>query len=55
MLLDGPCRAVVAWGDCLGWRDKSLMALCVEGHVWRFAAAQFGHKVSNTGLAIVTA
>ena len=30
------------------------MALCVEGHVGRFAAAQFGHKVSNTGLAILT-
>jgi hypothetical protein len=41
-------------GDCLGWCDKSLMALCVAGHVGRFAAAQFGHKVSNTGLAIVT-
>ena len=41
-------------GDCLGWCDKSLMALCVEGHVGRFAAAQFGHKVSNTGLAILT-
>jgi hypothetical protein len=41
-------------GDCLGWCDKYLMALCVEGHVGRFAAAQFGHKVSNTGLAIVT-
>ncbi len=41
-------------GDCLGWCDKTLMSLCVEGHVGRFAAAQFGHKVSNTGLAIVT-
>jgi hypothetical protein len=30
------------------------MALCVEGHVGRFAAAQFGHEISNTGLAIVT-
>jgi hypothetical protein len=41
-------------GDCLGFCDKSLMAICVEGHVGRFAAAQFGHKVSNTGLAVLT-
>ncbi len=41
-------------GDCLGRRDKSLMALCVKGHVGRFAAARFEHKVINTGLAIVT-
>jgi hypothetical protein len=41
-------------GDCGGWCDKSLMAICVEGHVGRFAACQFGHKVSNTGLAILT-
>ena len=41
-------------GDCLGWCDKSLMALCVAGHVGRFANSQFGHKVSNTGLAILT-
>jgi hypothetical protein len=40
--------------DCLGWCDKSLMAFCVCGHVGRFAAAQFGHKVSNTGLAVLT-
>ena len=31
-----------------------MMALCVAGHVGRFAAAQFGHKVSNTGLAVLT-
>ena len=37
-------------GDCLGFCDKSLMAICVGGHVGRFACAQFGHKVSNTGL-----
>jgi hypothetical protein len=30
------------------------MALCVKGHVGQFAAAQFEHKVINTGLAIVT-
>jgi hypothetical protein len=41
-------------GDCLGWCDKSLMALCVGGHVGRFAAARFEHKVINTGLVIVT-
>ncbi len=26
----------------------------VKGHVGRFAAAQYGHKVSNTGLAVLT-
>ena len=31
-----------------------LMAICVEGHVGRFAACHFGHKVSNTGLSILT-
>jgi hypothetical protein len=41
-------------GDCLGWCNKSLMALCVEGHVGRFVAARFEHKIINTGLAIVT-
>jgi hypothetical protein len=30
------------------------MAICVEGHVGRFSATQFGHKVSNTGLAVIT-
>ncbi len=35
--------------DCSEWYDKSLMALCVGGHVGHFAA-QFGHKVSNTVL-----
>ncbi len=44
---DGPA-------DCLGFCDKSLMATCVAGHVGRFSAAQFGHKVSNTGLAVLT-
>ena len=47
-------RAGCGPGDCTGWCDKSLMAICVEGHVGRFACAQFGHKVSNTGLSIVT-
>jgi hypothetical protein len=40
--------------DCLGFCDKSLMAICVAGHVGRFSAAQFGHKISNTGLAVLT-
>jgi hypothetical protein len=38
----------------LEWCDKSLMAPCVGGHVGRFAASQFGHKVSNTGSAVLT-
>ena len=41
-------------GDCLGFCDKSLMASCAAGHVVRFADAQFGHKVSNTELAVLT-
>jgi hypothetical protein len=41
-------------GSCNGFCDKSLMAICVEGHVGRFSATQFGHKVSNTGLAVIT-
>jgi hypothetical protein len=41
-------------GSCTGFCDKSYMAICVEGHVGRFACAQFGHKVSNTGLSILT-
>ena len=41
-------------GDCLGFCDKSLIAFCIGGHVGRFACAQFGHKVSNTGLAVLT-
>ena len=41
-------------GDCLGFCDKSLMAICVAGHVGWFACAQFGHKVSNTRLAVLT-
>jgi hypothetical protein len=41
-------------GSCNGFCDKSLMAICCEGHVGRFSAAQFGHKVSNTGLAVLT-
>ncbi len=40
--------------NCTGYCDKSLLAICVEGHVGRFSAAQFGHKVSNPGLSIVT-
>ena len=41
-------------GDCLGFCDKSFFDISVGGHVGRFAAAQCGHKVSNTGLCILT-
>jgi hypothetical protein len=47
-------RAGCGPGDRTGWRNKLLMAICVEGHVGRFAACHFGHKVSNTGLSILT-
>jgi hypothetical protein len=41
-------------GDCLGVCDKSIFGMCVAGHVARFAVAQFGHKVSNGPLWIIT-
>jgi hypothetical protein len=40
--------------DCLGCCDKAMFGICVEGHVMRFAVAQFGHKVSNGPLWIIT-
>ena len=40
--------------DCLGMCDKSMFGLCIEGHVSRFAVCQFGHKVSNGPLWVVT-
>jgi hypothetical protein len=30
-----------------------MFGICVEGHVMRFAVAQFGHKVSNGPLWII--
>ena len=41
-------------GDCLGLCDKSMFGLCVDGHVSRFAVCQFGHKVSNGPLWVLT-
>mmetsp|Transcript_41001 Transcript_41001/g.85559 ORF Transcript_41001/g.85559 Transcript_41001/m.85559 type:complete len:1077 (-) Transcript_41001:1365-4595(-) len=41
-------------GDCLGLCDKSMFGLCIEGHVSRFAVCQFGHKVSNGPLWVLT-
>ena len=34
--------------------DKSLFGLCVEGNVSRFAVCQFGHRVSNGPLWVLT-
>jgi hypothetical protein len=34
--------------------DKSMFCLCVAGHVGRFAVTQFGHKVSNGPLWVIT-
>jgi hypothetical protein len=34
--------------------DKSMFGLCVAGHVGRFAVTQFGHKVSNGPLWVIT-
>jgi len=47
-------RAGCSPGDCTGLCDKSRLAICVEGHVGRFACTPFGHKDPNTGLAILT-
>ena len=33
--------------NCLGLCDKSMLGICVAGHVGRFAVCQFGHKVLN--------
>ena len=41
-------------GDCLGFCDKSMFGLCIEGNVSRFAVCQFGHKVSNGPLWVLT-
>ena len=34
--------------------DKSMFGMCVAGHVGRFAVCQFGHKVSNGPLWVLT-
>ena len=41
-------------GNCLGMCDKSMFGMCVAGHVGRFAVCQFGHKVSNGPLWVLT-
>ena len=41
-------------GDCLGFCDKSMFGLCVDGQVGRFAVCQFGHTVSNGPLFVLT-
>ena len=41
-------------GDCLGVCDKSMFGICAAGHICRFAVAQFGHKVSNGPLWVIT-
>jgi hypothetical protein len=51
---DAAVHAGCTPGSCNGFCDKFLMAICVEGHVGRLSAAQYGHKVSNTGLSIHT-
>ncbi len=38
-----------AWGFV-----KSMFGMCAAGHVGRFAVTQFGHKVSNGPLWIIT-
>jgi hypothetical protein len=41
-------------GDCLGFCDESMFGMCAAGHVARFAVTQFGHKVSNGPLWVIT-
>ena len=40
--------------NCLGLCDKSMFGMCVAGHVGRFAVCQFGHRVSNGPLWVLT-
>ena len=40
--------------NCLGFCDKSMFGMCAAGHVARFAVCQFGHKVSNGPLWVLT-
>jgi hypothetical protein len=40
--------------NCLGVCDKAMFGMCTEGHLGRFAVAQFGHKVSHGPLCILT-
>ena len=35
---------------CLGGCDKDMSGLCIEGHVFRFAACQFGQKTAGSPL-----
>ena len=41
-------------GSCLGLCDKAMFGLCAAGQVSRFAVTQFGHKVSNGPLWVLT-
>jgi hypothetical protein len=36
--------------SCLGGCDKDMSGLCIEGHVFRFAACQFGQKTAGSSL-----
>ena len=37
-------------GSCLGGCDKDMSGLCINGHVFRFAACQFGQKTAGSPL-----
>ena len=39
---------------CSGCCDKSCMGIMLNGHCFRFASCQFGHKTSNGPLAVLT-
>ena len=36
--------------SCLGGCDKDMSGLCIDGHVFRFAACQFGQKTAGSPL-----
>ena len=41
-------------GNCMGTCNKSMLGMCSEGQVGRFAVTSFGHKVSHGPLWILT-
>ena len=40
--------------DCSGCCDKACMGIMLNGHCFRLASCQFGHKTSNGPLAVLT-
>ncbi len=49
LLVDGVVNGCDS-SSCLGGCDKDLSGLSIEGHVFRFAACQFGQKTAGSPL-----